>query len=128
VRLLTPEVTSFIRASLRSVWSLELLLLIRGGGARQWTAEELTRELRASRLLVNGILADFIKSGLVVQAAPERFEYRAASPALAELVDALAGIYAERPTAVIAAIVNAPRSNLESFADAFKFRNKPGGK
>jgi len=115
----------FIRASLKSVWALELLLLMRKCSGRGWTVAELTRELRASELLVYNILREFVETGLVVETAPEIFEYRAATHALDLLVNSLAGIYAERPVRVIEAIVNAPNQNIQVFADAFNLR-KPG--
>lgn len=112
----------FIRTSLKSVWALELLLLMRKWGARRWTVAELTRELRASDLLVYNILREFVETGLVVETTPETFEYRAATPALDLLVNSLAGIYAQSPVRVIEAIVNAPNKNIQVFADAFNLR------
>jgi hypothetical protein len=124
-RVISPEILDFIRVYVKSVWALELLLVIRNGGGRGWTVGELTRELRASDLLVYNILREFVETGLVVEAAPQVFEYRAATPALDQLVNALAGIYAERPVRVIDAIVNTPNKNIQVFADAFKLR-RPG--
>ncbi len=121
-RSISAEMMDFIRTSLKSVWALELLLLMRKWGARRWTVAELTRELRASDLLVYNILREFVETGLVVETTPETFEYRAATPALDLLVNSLAGIYAQSPVRVIEAIVNAPNKNIQVFADAFNLR------
>jgi hypothetical protein len=121
-RSISAEMMDFIRTSLKSVWALELLLLMRKWGARRWTVAELTRELRASELLVYNILREFVETGLVVETTPETFEYRAATPALDLLVKSLAGIYAQSPVRVIEAIVNAPNKNIQVFADAFNLR------
>jgi hypothetical protein len=123
-RAISDEMMDFIRVSVKSVWALELLLLIRNGNGRRWTVAELTRELRASDLLVYGILREFLETGLVIEACPEQYEYRAATPALSNMVNALAGTYAERPVRVIEAIVNAPNNNIQVFADAFNLRRK----
>ncbi len=123
-RVISAEILDFISVYLKSVWALELLLLVRSGKGRRWTVAELNRELRASDLLVYKILREFVETGLVVEAAPELFEYRAATPALDQLVNALAGVYAERPVRVIDAIVNTPNKNIQVLADAFNLRRK----
>jgi hypothetical protein len=47
-----------------------------------------------------------------------------AAPALDQLSQQLADAYAERPVAVINAIMTAPTDRLRSFADAFRFPKK----
>jgi hypothetical protein len=121
-RAISAEMMDFIRVYLKSVWALELLLLMRRCAGRRWSVADLTRELRASELLVYNILREFVDTGLAVEASPQLYEYRAATPALDQLVNSLAGIYAERPVRVIEAIVNAPNRNIQVFADAFNLR------
>jgi hypothetical protein len=54
--MLQASVDRFLRSTLRSVWELELLLLLRRQRARLWTADELVRDLRASVLIVGDSL------------------------------------------------------------------------
>ena len=45
------DVLAFIRTTVKSVWSLELLLLLRRGAGRAWSADDLVREIRGSRAI-----------------------------------------------------------------------------
>lgn len=114
------QLTGFIREHVRSVWALELLLLMRRDPERRWTEAELVGELRASTTLVAGILHQFRASGLV---APDEggFRYMPASPVLEALCIRLEAAYRKRPVAVINLIAK-PTHPLQSLADAFKFK------
>jgi hypothetical protein len=43
---LSAETLEFIRSSSKSVWALELLLLMRRERSREWSVDDLIRELR----------------------------------------------------------------------------------
>jgi len=62
---LSVETLEFIRTSFKSVWALELLLLMHRERSREWSIDDLSHELRANDLIVNGILPEFVKNGLV---------------------------------------------------------------
>ena len=115
------DLFGFIREQLRSVWALELLLLMRRSGERAWTAQELVGELRASQTLVTDNLAIFERAGLVRADEDGRYAFAPASPVLATLCDQLAAAYAERPVTVINTIVSPP-DKLQGLADAFRIR------
>lgn len=114
------DLVIFVREHVRSVWAVELLLLLRRDPARCWSPAELVRELRASNSLVADNLDRFLASGLV---APEAdcFRYVPASPMLEELCAQLEAAYRERPVSVINMIAR-PADPLQSLADAFKFK------
>lgn len=114
----------FVREHVRSVWAVELLLLLRRDPARCWAPDELVRELRASTSLVTDNLQRLLASGLV---APEDgcYRYAPASPVLEDLCRRLEAAYRERPVTVINMIAR-PADPLQSLADAFRF--KGGGK
>lgn len=114
-----PDFIAFLREHVRSVWAVELLLVLRRDPDRCWAPAELVRELRASQSLVADNLQRFLTSGLV---APEVdcYRYAPASPVLDELCARLESAYRERPVAVINLI--ARPDALQSLADAFKFR------
>ena len=113
------EFMGFLRKHVRSVWGVELLLLLRREPDRCWAPGELVRELRASSSLVADNLQHFLLSGLV---APEAdcYRYAPASPVIEEFCARLESAYRERPVAVINMI--AKPDPLQSLADAFKFR------
>ena len=117
-----PDLLAFIRGSVRSVWALELLLLMRNRRDRSWTAEELVHELRASMPLVGDVLSTFEAAGLVKRVDGERYAYAPASAALERYCDTLDQAYRERPVSVVNAIVTAPNDKLQNFADAFRLK------
>jgi hypothetical protein len=121
--VLQPTLLSFIRSSIRSVWALELLLLLRRQAPRAMTIEEMARELRGTETLVLKCLPHLEAAGLVASDA-EGFRFAPASPALQELTALLEKDYRERPVAVIDAIVSAPSDRIKDFADAFRFKEK----
>jgi biotin operon repressor len=116
------DVLSFAGTSIRSVWTLEMLLLMSRSATRAWSAEALARELRASESIVSNGLSELQAAGLVIHEQGATFRYGPASAALDDLVRSLAQLYRERPFAVTRAIFASPSEKLRSFADAFRFK------
>jgi hypothetical protein len=113
---------AFIRSSIRSVWALELLLLMKRTPERDWPADALVRELRASDTVVSDALSHFETAGLV-RRGEGGYAYAPASPVLVGCCDALERMYRERPVAVVNLIASS-RSKLQSFADAFRLKGE----
>jgi hypothetical protein len=122
VSSLSPAQLAFIRRNLKSVWALELLLLLRADRERGWTTVELVRELRASDSLVVGILEAFRRHGLV--GGEDGWRYAAAGPD-ADLCDQIEALYRERPMTLIKAI-STPPDRLQALADAFRIKKGDG--
>jgi hypothetical protein len=120
--LIDQDLLTFIQSSIRSVWALEVLLLMRREPERLWAPGDLTRELRANERLVVEVLGDFETSGLVAR-QEAGYADAPASLVLGQLCDRLDAAYRERPVAVVKAIMAAPKDKLQIFADAFRFRN-----
>jgi hypothetical protein len=116
------DVETFIRSTFRSVWALELLILLRENHGRSLSHEEMVKRLRGSDLVVRQSVASLAAAGLVI---PEEEGAARYSPASAEL-DSLTGqseeIYAKSPDAVRRLIVAAATPGLAAFADAFRLR------
>jgi len=119
---LSGETLEFVRASFKSIWALELLLLMRGERSRAWRIDELIRELRANDLIVKRILPEFVEKGLIAETGRELFQYRPAEGRLEKMIDRVARAYAENRTKVIEEILSAPNDNLRTFADAFRIK------
>jgi hypothetical protein len=119
------ELLSFVREHIRSVWALELLLLLRRDAERYWEPDSLVRELRASQTLVNDNLQRLADASLVIRVDQGCWRYAPAAPVQDELCAQLEAAYRERPVAVVNMIAK-PADPLQSLADAFKFRG--GGK
>jgi hypothetical protein len=115
------ELRGFVREHVRSVWALELLLLLKRDPEHCWPAADLVRELRASQMLVANNLTQFERGGLVVHDDDDCWRYAPASPVLDALCGELESAYRERPVAIIN-IIAAPPDPIQGLADAFKFR------
>lgn len=115
-----PELAGFVREHLRSVWAVELLLLLRRDPERCWPPDALVAELRASSNLVRDNLSGFQKSGLAVEDDAGCWRYAPAAPLLDELAGRLERAYRERPVAIINFI--ARPDPIQGLADAFKWR------
>lgn len=116
-----PELVAFAREHIKSVWAVELLLLLRRDPERCWPPDDLVRELRASSNLVRDNLAGFERSGLAVQDDAACWRYAPAAPALDALAGRLEAAYRERPVAIIN-LISAPPDPIQGLADAFKWR------
>ena len=116
------EVFSFARNTIRSVWALELLLVLRKDRGRDWSVDELIRELRSSEAVILPCLDTLISAGLVSGQTGGHFRYAAASEELDAVSGELAKIYAARPMALAKAIMRAPNEKLTIFSDAFKLK------
>jgi hypothetical protein len=116
------DVQDFIRANLRSVWELELLLLMSRERSRAWSAEALNRELRSSVSLVGQILGKFERLGLVAAAGEGGYRYAPQTPELERVVGRLEEVYAARPLEIVREILAAPNEKIQTLADAFKVK------
>ena len=120
--MIPKDIEEFIQTYIPSVWTLELLLLMRRHPAASWGVEALNRELRSSALVVTGALATLIAAGLVVEDTQGSYVYRPARAELVALLDRLADTYARLPLAVTRAILAAPNDKIRIFADAFRIK------
>ena len=120
--MLSQDVERFIRDFIKSVWHLELLLLLRRDASRRWNAESVVRELRSSMLIVADALKELERAALLARDEDGKHYYAPATPQLDELVQRLEMAYASSPTLVTHAIWSAPSLKIQIFADAFKLK------
>lgn len=116
------EVVGFIRNSFRSVWSLELLLLLKSDPKRKWSQPELVDQLRSSELVVRQSVASLVAAGLLLPEGDERVRYAPASRDIRRLAEATERLYERKPDAVRRLIVSSSIDQLAAFADAFRLR------
>lgn len=118
-----PELAGFVREHMRSVWAVELLMILRRDPERCWQPEELVAELRASHNLVRDILPRFQRSGLAVEDDVGCWRFAPAGSVLADLAGRLEAAYRERPVSIINLIATPP-DPIQGLADAFKWRGE----
>ena len=120
--MISDDAKAFLRAVVRSVWALELLLLLRRQRERAWTVDALTLELRASQTAIRQALPNFRIAGLIQDEADETIRYSPATAQLDTLVQEIASEYGSRPFAILNEILAPRESNVEQFARAFRIR------
>ena len=116
----SEDLLRFVGSSFRSVWALELLLVLKRE-RRVWSRDELVATMRASELVVNKAVDALVAAGLA-SVEGQGVTYMPINEGVAACVDQLEGLYAVRPDAVRRAIVSATSSGASAFADAFKLR------
>ena len=119
---ISNQLADFIRGAFPSVWTLELLLLLKGEASRAWTRQELVDKLRGSEPIVVQGVAALLAGGLVATEDGGTIRYAPASPEIARLVEGTVRQYAKRPDAVRRIIVFAGQTGLQAFSEAFKLR------
>jgi hypothetical protein len=114
------EIAEFVRATFRSVWALELLILLRQNDDRMLTVAEMVAALRGSELVVAQGIESLSAAGLILADPEGAARYAPASDAIAGLVAGTERLYASSPNAVRRMIVAAANPGASAFADAFR--------
>jgi hypothetical protein len=120
VKSSTDEILRFITSSFRSIWALELLLVLKSQ-ERSWSPDELVTTMRASELVVAKALATLEAAGLATVHG-EKAQYMPVSEEVAALVAEAESLYAKRPDAVRRAIIAVSAGDAAAFAEAFRLR------
>ena len=121
-RVTEESVLEFVGKAFRSVWPLELLLILFQEPAADWDVESLAREVRANPSVVMQGLAALEAARFVAVNADGRYLFQPGTPELTELATAVVNLYNEKPRAVMRAIFSAPSDRIQTFADAFRLR------
>ena len=112
---------SFIATSFTSVWALELLLLLKRE-ARDCSADELIKLMRASPSVIENALGSLVAAGL---AGSDRSSaaYMPVSADVARLVEETEQLYRLKPNRVRRLIVTSANRGLTAFSDAFRLKD-----
>jgi hypothetical protein len=123
---ISTEIRQFIFNNIDSVEQLEVLILLRRSPAREWTAREISNELRSLPQSVELRLAALYAIGLVAtsEGTPTIYRYGGENEATNSLIDALINEYKLRPQRVMELIFS-PLKKARHFADAFVMTKGP---
>lgn len=117
-------ILDFVGKAFRSVWHMELLLLLYQEPRQAWWIDALARELRASTAVVSQSLDALMAVGLVAADRSQAYCFQANSAELAAMADGLIDLYNRKPRAVLRAIFAERRDRIRTFADAFRLRKR----
>jgi len=120
--MIPEHLRNFLRTAIKSVWALDLLVLLRSSPGQAWTTVALNNRLRASTSLVEEILVSFTRHGLVTVEADGTYRYAPSSPEIEAMAAEVTRLYGERPVSLIKEIMTAPNDKLHSFVDAFRLK------
>jgi hypothetical protein len=121
---LPEDVKKFITEHINSLEQLEVLLLLHNRQDKEWTAQDVSQELRLSPTSVATRLADLQTRGLltVTESSNPLYRYHPQKPDFEPTVNSLAELYPDYRFTVINLIFSKPLDKIQTFADAFKFR------
>lgn len=114
------DIVRFVIADLRTVWTLELLLLMRATPGAIWSDAALTAELRANLGMVGEILRRLVALQLIVR-SEEGWSYQPHTPELEALCARTEAAYRQKPFAMISMIGRGEAALLD-LANAFRFK------
>lgn len=121
---LSGSVQEFLRRRLNSVEQLAVLALLREDPAREWTIEEIARELRSTETAIKQRLGDLEALRVIATPPSGRYGWALLTPEMAEDVTAVLDAYRRRPDRVIETIYTKPPDALLAFADAFRLKKE----
>jgi predicted ArsR family transcriptional regulator len=127
---LSEEVKKFITDYITSLEQLEILLLLHSRPEKEWSAQGVSQELRLSQTSVAVRLTNLQARGLLAvrEASEPLYQYQLQKSDLESTVNSLAKLYPDHRFTVINLIFSKPLDKIQTFADAFKFReNKDNG-
>jgi predicted ArsR family transcriptional regulator len=116
----------FIATYIDSVARLELLLLLRSQPEREFSAADVSQELRMTPVVMETHLAGLEVMGLAKCVAPGsgRYRYALRQESLEPVVAELAQAYVDRRVSLITQIYSPAADPIRSFADAFRWRKE----
>ncbi|HEX8698786.1 MAG TPA: hypothetical protein VF815_08115 [Myxococcaceae bacterium] len=120
--VIPPRVQRFIATHIDSIEKLEVLLLLRTQADREWTARDISLELRIAETSAAMRLTDLTARRLVAQVGEGRYRYGPASAEDAQDVAELSATYSTRRVSVISFIFSKPLEKVRGFADAFRLK------
>jgi predicted ArsR family transcriptional regulator len=122
--VIPPRVQRFILTHIDSIEKLEVLLLMRARAEREWTARDVSQELRITEASAAARLEDLTARRLlaVTEGPPPSYRFRPASAEDAQDVSALQETYSTRRVSVISFIFSKPLDKVRGFADAFRLK------
>jgi hypothetical protein len=119
-----PRVQRFISNHIDSIEKLEVLLLLRARTDKDWTAREVSLELRITESSALMRLEDLTARRLLMErpGSPPTFRYNPASAEDVQDINELQATYSTRRVSVISFIFSKPLDKVRGFADAFRLK------
>lgn len=117
-----PDVREFVRREIKSVFQLEVLLLLHRTSERAWTAMEISQELAIDPEIAETQVIRLEEMGLIQgeQTAPDSYVYGPKDETDVMIVEKLATAYAKQRVGVFSLILRESDNRIRHFAEAFR--------
>jgi hypothetical protein len=117
-----PDVREFVRREIRSVFQLEVLLLLHRTRERAWTTMEISQELAIEPEIAEAQLVRLNELGLIQSrpTAPANYVYGPKDQADDTIVEKLATAYANQRVGIFSLILSGSNNRIRRFAEAFR--------
>jgi len=118
------EVYQFIIDQIDSVPHLEALLLLWNSRPQPWTIDNLSRRLYSPQAVVQPLLQDLVRRGLIsfVSGPPEGYRYESACPERDHLIAAVDSTYRREVVRISTMIHSKASASVREFARAFRLK------
>ena len=122
--LIPDDVRQFILDKIDSVAQMEALLLLRNNPELGWDVAAVAKRLYIDENQAGQTLARLLEEKLVIAqpGEPPQYRYQPSSAELQQMVDRVAEVYSKQLVPVTNLIHSKPKTRVQEFADAFKFR------
>jgi hypothetical protein len=119
---ISKDVKDFISKYIRSVFEVEVLLLLHRTTGKLWLAHEVGQELGIETGVANIQLMTLAEMDLLTECPnqPDCFIYNPANEELAAVIDNLAVAYEKQRVAIFSLILKRPDNRMQRFAEAFR--------
>jgi hypothetical protein len=120
---MSPEAQQLIAQCIPTIEQLEVFLTLAKNPAEAWSVGDIFRKVQSNENSISRCLESLVRNGLAIALPEGRFKL--ADDAKVQTIAAeLAQAYRERYVAVIGMIYGKPDRQIQSFANAFKFRKE----
>jgi hypothetical protein len=116
------DVREFVRREIKSVFQLEVLLLLHRTRERAWTAMKISQELAIDPEIAETEIARLEEMGLIQvgQTAPVSYVFGPKDEIGETIVEKLATAYATQRVGIFSLILSEPDNRIRRFAEAFR--------
>lgn len=115
------NVREFMKNYINSVAILDLLIMIKNQPAREWTANDVSAEMRTNPSYAMLQLNQLVDAKVIEKSEKGFFRYKVDSPHH-EVIEQLEEFYNLKKSSIINQIYSQPLDSLRDFANAFKIK------
>lgn len=119
---LPDDIKDFIRKYITSVSLLEVLFILKKDPVKEWSAEDISTEMRTNTSYASSQLSELVNAKLIKASTHKGFYQFPEYSVHADLLTHLEDLYNSHRPSVINYIYSQPLESIRDFANAFKIK------